>query len=415
MVLELEKYSFGAGDRFGCQGEAQLEAFIAAAESGVRVTPVWNKSHREHTTIGTQPESVRREADAATAALNWRGQYFVDADHINSSNVDAFLSSSDFFTLDVADAIGQSADGRRVDGFVDRYRSYLGGLEIPGVQSRIAVTESFLREVAFNYLYAVEEAAGLYRKIAEVKGDDCIIEVSMDETSNPQHPAELFFILAAIADAGIPAQTIAPKFSGRFNKGVDYVGEVSEFAAEFDADTAVVGEAVKRFGLPENLKLSVHSGSDKFSIYPAIRRTMEKFDSGLHLKTAGTTWLEECIGLAESGGSGLAAAKEIYSAAYERREELSAPYASVIDIDQTGLPEPREVADWSGAAFAAALRHDRSEPNFNPSLRQLLHVGYKVAAEMGDRYQAVLEERKETIGECVKQNILERHMRPLFL
>ena len=126
----------------------------------------------------------------------------------------------------------------------------------------------------------------------------------MDETDRAQSPVELLIILAAIADEGIPVQTIAPKFSGRFNKGVDYVGDVAQFEREMALDVAAIAYAVKQYGLPDNLKLSVHSGSDKFSIYPAIHATMKRFDAGVHLKTAGTTWLEELIGLAEAGGEG---------------------------------------------------------------------------------------------------------------
>ena len=179
----------------------------------------------------------------------------------------------------------------------------------------------------------------------------------MDETDNPQTPAELLIILAAIADEGIPVQTIAPKFSGRFNKGVDYVGDVAQFEREFALDVAAIAYAVKHFGLPENLKLSVHSGSDKFSIYPAIHATIQRFNAGVHLKTAGTTWLEELIGLAEAGGDALALAKEIYSEAFAHSEELCAPYATVIDIDATKLPSPGEVQGWTSEQYTSALRH----------------------------------------------------------
>ena len=146
----------------------------------------------------------------------------------------------------------------------------------------------------------------------------------MDETDRAQSPVELLIILAAIADEGIPVQTIAPKFSGRFNKGVDYVGDVAQFEREMALDVAAIAYAVKQYGLPDNLKLSVHSGSDKFSIYPAIHATMKRFNVGVHLKTAGTTWLEELIGLAEAGGEGLALAKEVYAEALAHREELCA-------------------------------------------------------------------------------------------
>ncbi len=173
---------------------------------------------------------------------------------------------------------------------------------------------------ANKFLAAVQHAGVIYRFLVENKGEGRFIpEVSMDETDSPQTPVELLIILAAIADEKIPIQTIAPKFTGRFNKGVDYVGDVAQFSKEFNEDLAAIAFAVKTYGLPENLKLSVHSGSDKFSIYKAIHDAMKRFDAGVHLKTAGTTWLEELIGLAEAGGPGLEIAKEIYAEAYAHR------------------------------------------------------------------------------------------------
>ena len=188
----------------------------------------------------------------------------------------------------------------------------------------------------------MQEAGKIYRHIAKAKGAaNFITEVSMDETDSPQTPPELLIILAAMADEKIPLQTIAPKFTGRFNKGVDYVGDVAQFEREFNEDLAVIAFAVKKYGLPDNLKLSVHSGSDKFSIYAPIRRALKKFNAGLHLKTAGTTWLEELIGLAEAGGDGLALAKEIYADALDHVDELCAPYATVIDIDRANCRRRR--------------------------------------------------------------------------
>jgi hypothetical protein len=242
-----------------------------------------------------------------------------------------------------------------------------------------------------------------------------IAEISMDETDTPQTPPELLVILAAIADEGIPVQTIAPKFTGRFNKGVDYVGDLVQFEKEFHEDLAVIAFAVARYGLPAHLKLSVHSGSDKFSLYPIIRRTLPKFGAGLHIKTAGTTWLEELIGLAEAGGPALALAKEIYAEAMDHVEELTAPYASVIDIDRAKLPSGVEVAAWSSAQFTGALRHDQSHPLFNPSLRQLLHVAFKLAAKKGARYLDLLKANEEIVGRNVTTNLYERHLVPLFL
>jgi tagaturonate epimerase len=237
----------------------------------------------------------------------------------------------------------------------------------------------------------------------------------MDETDRAQSPVELLIILAAIADEGIPVQTIAPKFSGRFNKGVDYVGNVAQFEREMALDVAAIAYAVRQYGLPADLKLSVHSGSDKFSIYPAIHATMQRTGAGAHLKTAGTTWLEELIGLAEAGGEGLALAKEVYAEALAHRDELCAPYANVIDIDPKKLPSAETVRGWSSAQYTSALRHIEDEPAYNPSVRQLLHVGFKIAAKMGPRYLRLLEANEAVIAKNVTGNLFDRHIAPVFL
>lgn len=414
--MMLEKYSFGTGDRFSHQGKAQLAAVIKAKQQGIDITPVWNKSHREHTIIGTKHADTRKEADDAVKACQWDGSYFVDADHIGLGNVDQFIDSSDFFTLDVADFIGKPADKADVDAFIEKHKQYIGSLSIDGIDEPLEITEEQIREIANKTLLAAQQAGEIYRHIANAKGaDNFVTEVSMDETDLPQTPVEMLFILAAIADEKVPAQTIAPKFTGRFNKGVDYVGDVAQFAKEFEEDLAVVAFAVKEFGLPKNLKLSIHSGSDKFSIYGPMKEAMKKFDAGLHIKTAGTTWLEELIGLAMAGGEGLVIAKEIYAEALTRMDELCGPYATVIDIDQAKLPSAQEIKSWDGEQFASALRHDQSCPQFNPNLRQLLHVGYKIAAEMGTRFTDALDKYEETIAANVMENIYERHIKPLFL
>jgi hypothetical protein len=412
----LAKYSFGIGDRFGHQGRAQLAAVMKARKQGLEITPVWNKSNREHGIIGTQPADVRREADAAVAACGWQGPYYVDADHIGRANVEGFLDASDFFTLDVADFIGRPAPQPDVEAFIGRHGDLLDTHHIEGIEEQVEIDEPRLRAIAAEYLVAVREAGETFRQIEARKGvGRFVTEVSMDETDTPQTPVDMLVILAALADEGIPAQTVAPKFSGRFNKGVDYVGNISQFAQEFEQDLAVIRFAVERFGLPANLKLSVHSGSDKFSIYRPIHRALDRFDAGVHVKTAGTTWLEELIGLALAGGDGLAIAQEIYAAALGRLDELCGPYATVIDIDRTQLPTPDEIHRWDGRRFAAAVRHDRHCPQYSPSLRQLLHVGYKVAAEMGPRFTAALDKHEAIIAENVTANLFDRHIRPLFL
>lgn len=415
-MLKIEKYSVGVGDRFAQQAEAQLRACLLAAEKGVDIIPVWNKSNREHLIVGSEPSSVRAAADAAVRKLGWKKPYHVDADHIRLETVDRFVPHSDFFTIDVADSIGKPASSESVKAFADRHSELAGRLEIPGVDGGIQSSRAEVERIANKFLFAVQEAGAIYRHISKLKGEgNFITEVSMDETDSPQTPVELLVILVAIADEKIPIQTVAPKFTGRFNKGVDYVGNVAQFEKEFNDDLAVIRFAIQKYGLPETLKLSVHSGSDKFSIYGAIHRAIRRHDTGLHLKTAGTTWLEEIIGLAEAGGEGLVLAKEIYSEALAHTEELCAPYAAVIDIDREKLPSAETVSKWSAAQFAASLRHDPKCAEFNPHVRQLLHVGYKVAAKKGEDYLKLVRSCEETISRNVTGNLFERHFKPVFI
>ena len=414
--MVLPRYSVGVGDRFARQAKAQLAACMKAAEAGVEVVPVWNKSNREHTIIGTDPSQTRTAADAAVKELEWDGAYFVDADHITLKTVERFLAPCDFFTLDVAEEIGKAAKAQDVEAFVARHPEIVGEVRIPRIEEPFMTDAAFVAGVANKFLAAVQDAGQIYRLLVQRKGEGTFVpEISMDETDAPQTPMELLIILAAIADEKIPIQTIAPKFTGRFNKGVDYVGNVTQFAKEFEEDLAAIAFAVSRYGMQKNLKLSVHSGSDKFSIYAAIRTAMRKFDAGVHVKTAGTTWLEELIGLAEAGGSGLKIAKEVYREAFAHAAELCKPYATVIDIDYAKLPKPEVVDGWTSEQYTSALRHDQKNAAYNPGFRQLLHVGFKVAAKMGNRYIDALEENEEIVSRNVTSNLYERHIKPIFV
>lgn len=415
-MKETGKYSFGIGDRFSHQGKAQLKALMkASADLGIDITPVWNKSNREHNIVHSEPADTRAEADAAVRALNYKGPYFVDADHINLGTVERFIEHSDFFTLDVADYIGKKASGTDIEGFIETHRSFCGTLSITGIPQHFSITENYLRSFAEKFLFAINEASAIYQHIASVKGaGNFITEVSMDEVDEPQKPLDMLFILKGLADLHVPVQTIAPKFTGRFNKGVDYEGDIEQFAKEFEQDILVIAYAVKEFGLPSDLKLSVHSGSDKFSVYPVIGSLIRKHNCGIHVKTAGTTWLEEVIGLSLSGGTGLEIAKLIYRRAYERREELCAPYAAVIDIDPGLLPLPSVTDTWDSKKFAGTLKHVPGNPDYNPGFRQLIHVGYKVASELGTVYTDALKANEEIIASCVMENIYNRHVLLLF-
>jgi hypothetical protein len=404
------------GDRFAQQAAAQLRACQLAAQSGVDVVPVWNKSNREHTFIGSEPQSVLDAAKAAVERLGWTAPWHVDADHIRLETVDRFVPCSDFFTIDVADSIGRAAPAGDRAAFVERHPELVGTVRLEGVTHPFELTRSGLERITEKYMLAVQDAGRIYRHVAAAKGEgNFIAEVSMDETDAPQTPPELLVILALLADEQIRVQTIAPKFTGRFNKGVDYVGDLVQFEREFNEDLAVLAHAVSRYGLPANLKLSVHSGSDKFSLYPIIRRALRRTGAGVHVKTAGTTWLEEIIGLSEAGGDGLELVREMYGYALAHVDELCAPYASVIDIDRTQLPGAEVVAGWSGTRLANAVRHIPGHPEFNANIRQLLHVSFKLAAQRGGVYLDLLRRNEAIVAKNVTENLFDRHLKPLFL
>lgn len=414
--MKLAKYSFGIGDRFGHQCSAQLAAITKAMEQDVQITPVWNKSYREHQIIRSSPVETRQGADRAVQQAGWERGYFVDADHINLTNVDEFLEHSDFFTIDVAEFIGQSSGREVIEAFVNANSSLVGSVVVRGITDPFPITEAMIRQTAGTYLRAISEVERVYRCITVQKNiEDIVIEVSMDEVEKPQTPVELLFILKMLADRNIQLQTIALKFSGRFNKGVDYVGDIREFVREFEQDLLVIDYAVREFGLPEDLKLSIHSGSDKFSLYKPINRMLNRHGKGIHVKTAGTTWLEELIGLALAGGDGLQIVKKIYEQALHRFDELTDPYDTVTDICKSKLPILNEVDNWSGEKFANTLRHDPDHPDFNSHFRQLLHCAYKIAAEFGEEYTDALKANSEIISANVTENLYSRHIEPLFL
>lgn len=411
----LKKFSLGTGDRFGQQGKAQLKAMQKAAkEYNILITPVWNKSHREHQIIGTGPEDVRIEADKAASELGWENEYYVDADHITKETVDAYLEFSNFFTIDVAEYIGEKGNSVAREKFLLRNKGLIGRLEIPGIEKEFKITKRYLKQWANQYFHAIQQARNIYEYIKERKSKRSVFEISIDEVQTSQSPLDLFFLLKTIAEEEISIHTIAPKFTGEFYKGIDYVGDISRFETEFAQNLLVIEYAIDRFNLSSDLKMSIHSGSDKFSLYPRVRRLLKKHDAGVHLKTAGTTWLEEMIGLAVAGGEGLSFVKKIYKEAYYRYEELTQPYKSVIAVEEKKLPDPKLFDDWSAEKIVAKLEHTIENPDLDLQLRQFLHCSYKIAAEEKNNFIPLLKQHEDQIGSRVTQNLYSKHIIPLF-
>lgn len=413
--MSLAKYSFGIGDRFGHEGIAQLQAVIQAREEGLSISPVWNKSNREHEIIGTAPADVRREADRAVKDLDWNESYFVDADHITMKSVDKFIHSSNFFTIDVAEFIGVGASREEVENFVDHNRAYIGKLTVTGIDEPLGVTEQILRSIAQNYLPAINEAEKIYTHIHSRKKEHVVTEVSMDEVDAPQSPIELFFILKTFAERDVILDTIAPKFTGRFNKGVDYVGDINHFRNELEQNLLIIAHIVKSYHLSKNIRISVHSGSDKFSLYGVINELIRKYRAGIHVKTSGTTWLQELTGLAISGDDGPSMIKYIYNEALKRYDELIEPYIEVTDIDRGNLPDGNQFNRLDGAGIMAVLQHDSNNPVYNADFRQLMHCAYRIAAEAGSDFIDLLDKYQDIIQPKVTENLFVRHIKPIFI
>lgn len=326
------------------------------------------------------------------------------------------MDHSNFFTIDVGSFINKKATDEETKAFLKEASVFIGTIEIPGVINKFRIDDKLLLEIAEKYLAAVKEAGRIYRHIlSKRKQNDFVVEISFDEVDQPQTPIELFFIIAAVAYEKIPIQTIAPKFVGKFLKGIDYIGDVSIFEKEFEEIILVIEYSKRIFTLPKNLKLSVHSGSDKYSIYPIINKLIKKHNLGIHLKTAGTTWLEELIGLSLSGDKGLNLVKEIYSEGYSRYDELLQPYLHSVEISKDKLPLPSEVMKWNRDQLVNALRHEPKSKLLDTNFRQLLHISFKIAAEKGKIYYDAMEGAREIISNCVTNNLYERHIKHIFL
>ena len=241
-MLTLEKFSLGVGDRFAHQAKPSCELACWAAERGADVIPVWNKSNREHGIVGSEPASVRAAADAAVRELGLeaalpRGRRPHQSGHGGPlPRRQRFLHARRGRRHRPARRAGTASRPSST-----RHPELVGRIEIPGIERAVRPPRASRsrRSPASTCSPCRRPGASTATSPASAKAH-FITEVSMDETDAPQTPPELLVILAAIADERIPIQTIAPKFTGRFNKGVDYVGDVAQFEKEFSDDLAVI-------------------------------------------------------------------------------------------------------------------------------------------------------------------------------
>ena len=386
--------SAGFGDRLGLATPGHVRA---ARRAGI--APIFaQQSVRENARTGRTPQQVLDDATWGVFQEGWREPWGADADHLKTTGlspeggieggVDAFVAAGyTFYTIDPGDHVDNEAHTgpptdvqAKVDALPwdvledtaqDLERRYLARPFDLGDAALTFERETLYRAAA-KYGRAVAHTAAMYRYLVSRMGKQPFeLEVSVDETETPTLPEEHFYIANELRRLGVRWVSLAPRFVGRFEKGVDYIGDLDEFEAEFALHAAVA----RTLG---PYKLSLHSGSDKFSIYPIVAELTQGL---VHLKTAGTSYLEALRAVAQANP---ALFREILALARERYETDRATYHVSAQLAQVPAPDGLSDADLPGLL-------DQFDA------RQVLHVTFgSVLDRFGDRLLATLREHEET-------------------
>ncbi len=399
-VLGLQK-SAGCGDRLGLATPGHIRALRRV--SGI--APILaQQSMRENARTGRTPQQVLDDATWSVFQEGWREPWGADADHLKTTgDVDLCVAAGyTFYTVDPGDHVDNAAHAAHLDVLRDKFRAlpWAGLEDSPGdLRARylgrrfevetfsLAFDETTLLRAACKYGRAILHAARMYRHLAAVMGDRPFeLEVSVDETKTPTSPLEHFFIASELKRLGVRWVSLAPRFVGRFEKGVDYIGDLSEFEAEF-AHHAAIARALGPY------KLSLHSGSDKFSIYPIVARHAGDL---VHLKTAGTSYLEALRAIA---GVDARLFREILAFARQRYEEDKATYH--VSADPARVPPPDELTDSELTGVLDLFDG-----------RQVLHVTFgSVLERFGQRLKEVLAEHEEAHYAALETHFI-KHLTP---
>jgi tagaturonate epimerase len=392
--------SFGFGDRLGSATPGHVRALRAAS---VPMAPIFaQQSIREMERTGRDPSRVLSDAAWGVFAAGWRDGYGADADHLKTiADLDACLAAGyTFFTFDPGAHVDGSADSQPAHSvraaledlpwkeldddnrrMFDRYLRT--AFDVDGRSLRF--DEDGLARAAVKYGRAVAHVAVLYRHL-KAHGARAEVEVSVDETETPTTPAQHAYIACELRRLGVEWVSLAPRFVGRFEKGVDYLGD----ASAFEADAASHAAIARRFG---PYKLSLHSGSDKISVYGALARQAGDL---LHVKTAGTSYLE-ALRTAATLDPGLFRA--MYALARDRYEQDRASYHVSAGLERA--PAPDSLGDTELVSLLDAF-----------DTRQVLHVTFgSVLARHGERLRAVLRAHTEVYEANLERHFI-RHLAP---
>ena len=406
--------SAGFGDRLGLATPGHVQALRRGSgqalrqDSGqARIAPIFaQQSVRENARTGRTPQQVLDDATWGIFQAGWREPWGADADHLKTpADVDAFVAAGyTLYTIDPGDHVDNAAHtappaeveakvqalpwDALEDSARDMERCYLGhAFDVGG--PALTFDQELLWRAAAKYGRAIAHTARLYRYLAGQMGErDFELEVSVDETATPTSPEEHLFIASELGRLGVRWVSLAPRFVGHFEKGVDYIGDLETFAAEF-ARHAAVARALGPY------KLSLHSGSDKFSIYPIAARLA----GGLvHLKTAGTSYLEALRAIAQAAP---VLFREMLAFARERYETERATYHVSAQLANVPAPDALKDTDLPGLfeQFDA---------------RQVLHVTFgSVLDRFGDRLRATLQEHEEVYYALLESHF-RRHLLPFI-
>lgn len=279
--------SFGFGDRLGLATPGQIEAL---RHSALEIYPVFaQQSVRENTRTGRSPQQVMDDAKRAVEYAGWEKPWGADADHLKSvEDLTPFVKAGyTFFTIDPGEHVDNSADTNSPEVL----RKKVSGADWEKLSALYLFrndeqawgqfdTENLLK-AQVKYGQAIQHTAKMFARLSQMK-DDFDFEVSVDETTSPTSPLEHYFIASELKRLGVNFSSLAPRFIGSFEKGVDYIGDLRML----DEELAKHASVTAHFG---TYKLSLHSGSDKFSVYPLI---IKHWGGRFHIKTAGTSYLE---------------------------------------------------------------------------------------------------------------------------
>jgi len=398
--------SAGFGDRLGLATPGHVQA-LRQGSGQARIAPIFaQQSVRENARTGRTPQQVLDDATWGIFQAGWRETWGADADHLKTpADIDDFVAAGyTLYTIDPGDHVdnaAHTASSTEVeakaqalpwDALEDTAQSverrYLGRSFDLGSTALTFDRQSLWRAAA-KYGCAIAHTMTLYRYLAgQLEENDFELEVSVDEAATPTSPEEHLFIASELRRLGVRWVSLAPRFVGRFEKGVDYIGDLETFTAEFARHVAVA-QAVGPY------KLSLHSGSDKFSIYPIAARV----GGGLvHLKTAGTSYLEALRAIAQADPPLF---REILAFGRERYETDRATYHVSAQLANVPAPGILKDADLPGLL-----------EQFDA--RQVLHVTFgSVLDRFGSQLRAALQEHEE-IYYTLLESHFRRHLSPFI-